>query len=1017
MFVWPQCPPQLSKIPDRSSTDDDLQINDNQILKTIPMIQNNLVIVLTPARVLVYNMKPFALVSSHERSSSSIQEFGSNVTIRPSIQFEKPINGLFSKRERDSLVWFQGKIVFYVQTENNYLLTYQILKNSTPFNIFTDYGLCENNPNKYKGKMDQDYDYNLDDEDTLTVFEKGKSSKVIQDGYPASKEKSIIKQILNTNPENTIEFPIKKVELRLKIVLKFDSTILDVLGFKKYTSVGDGTIEEHLLILFPHGLQLLSLVDFKLRKSSLIKIDHGKCIAVCGGKVIVIGEYPDTQIPIINTVDMKDLEVKSIAITQQKNLINCFDIDGALAMVFENKIIYFNLKIKQVEYECLLTIPIKLCKKIKNDIIVALTQDNTLQVFSKYGNLLFSTEYDEDDSRSFPLFNYTDIIYFDYTLLTVTDTGEYQLWPLYELNNGSVTNFRISRTHILNNNNNEIILYSPSNERSTNIDIFPTIKLPTKTYNNCINNICINETQKLLSVHVANKDLLLIQNMETNVWTRYEDMVIIDMTWLGSSYLVCHIRTEDDLHMVICARIPMQESTPKPFSNHIIWQYEIPESIEVYNVVVNSISKYKLLKMRHKGDTKVITNSEMFHKTGEIIIVTNTGFLVFDIISNIEIGGLNIIKNIYEVGKVKMIDLEFLSEIKWLANYKEGYLIYCKDKIFKMERRDNGKEWKTEIILNGIERIIDIAKEEIYFVQKKEMVGYKVEELWSENSPLVRIPIEDELYPMSVTPDSASFRSINCIFNKDLAKMVIKYEIYLDKLILAQLDNTNDQEIDYDLITKKYYKLKHYKFALEKILSLKIINQENLNKIIKLVRNCYDHNNPLVKDNENVPLVDMLVIVSNCLRKIEVKYWKGLFDSLNMTPRDLLAMCIDCNETRVLGILLLVFLNYTDENSNDDDTTTNMNKDKNTSQEGELMHDLAQDADITQTQMNSIPNILKDQEMMLHILKILVTGAASTRDRKKASDNWDMCFQLIRILKALDKENGTDIVNSAMNML
>ncbi|CAB4257103.1 similar to Saccharomyces cerevisiae YLR039C RIC1 Protein involved in retrograde transport to the cis-Golgi network [Maudiozyma barnettii] len=995
MFAWPQCPPQSLRIPNRSSDDDQLQLDDSRIVKTISLVQYNLVILLTPARVLVYNMKPFALVSSHERSVSSIQEFGENVTVKPSIQFEKPIKGLFSERERDSLVWFQGKIVFYVQTSNNYLLTYQILKNSTPFNIFTDYGVTGINPNKFKGKLEQDYDYNLDDEDTLIVFEKGKSSKVIQDGYPASKDKSIIKQILNTNPENITELPIKKVELRLKIVLKFDSDIIDILGFKKYTNVGDGTVEEHLLILFPHGLQLLSLVDFKLRKSSLIKMEHGKCITVCDGRVTVTGEYPDTQIPIINSIDMKDLEVKSVAITQQKNLITCLDIDGSLVLIFENKMIHFNLEINQIEYECTLLNPIKLCKKMGNDLILILTQTNILQIFTKYGNLLFSTEYDEDDSRSFPIFKYTDIIHFDLSLLTTTETGEYQLWPLYELNNGSFTNFRVCKTHILNNNCNEIILYSPSNDRPSNIDLFPTIKLHTDTINNYISSICVNENQKLLAVHIANKDLLLVQNMETNTWTRYEDLLIIDMQWLGTSYLVCHVRADDDSNKVICARIPMQEVTPKLFSDHIIWQYEIPETTQVFNVITNTISKYRLLKMRHKGESKVINNSELIYKTGEIIVVTNTGFIVFDIISNIEVAGLNIVKNIYEVGKIHMVDLEFLREVRWLTNYKDGYFIQCKDKMFKMERKEQDKSWKTENVLNGIERIIDVIKEEIYLVQKKDMVAYRFEELWDSQEPMLRIHVEEELYPMSVTPDSASFRSLKCIFNKELAKMVVKYEIYLDKLIVTKLQTSN---ADLDSITRNYYGLKHYKFALEKILSLKVINQEDLTDIITLVKLCHDPSVPSI-DSQNV---DMLEIVSNCLRKIEVKYWKQLFISLDMTPRDLLALCIECNETRVLGILLLVFLNYNDEGEDN---------------EGQLMQDLAQDADITQTQMDSIPNILKDQEMMLHILKILVTGAASTRDRKKASDNWDMCFQLIRILKALDKENNTDLVNRAMEML
>ena len=1001
MFAWPQCPPQLSKIRPRSSDAEGLDLNDSRIIKTIPITQSNLVVMLTAARVLVYNMKPFALISSHERSVASVKEFGENVALRPSVQFDTPIDGLFSQEEKDALVWFQGKLVFYVQTSKNYLLTYQILKNSTAFNTFTDYGVSTIDPNNFKGKVDQDYDFNLDDDDVLVVYEKGKSSKVIQDGYPASRDKSIIRQILNTNPENVIELPIKKVELRLKIVLKFDSDIVDVLGFKKFTNVGDGTIEEHLMILFPNGLQLLSLVDFKLRKSSLIKVEHGKQIATCDGRIMVLGEYPDTHIPIVNVIDINDLSVKSIAMTQQKELLTSFDMCGSLALIFPDKVVYFNLDIKQIEYEFKLSTTAKICKKLNKELLLIINENNTLHILSKYGNVIFATEYDEDDKRSFPIFDYTDVIYFDSTLLTVCETGEYQLWPLYELNNGSFSNFRVCQTHIINNNNNDILLYSPSSDRLTNTGIFPTIKLMTKTYNNCISKICVNENQKLMAVHIANKDILLIYNTETNTWFRYEDNLIVDMQWLGTSYLVCRIRTDNDTDVVVCARIPLQEANGKSFNDFIIWQYSIPEDKEIFHVFVNSLSKYRLLKVKYKDETKVARDDEVFHKTGEIIVVTNSGFTIFDIVSNVVAGSVNIVKNVHEAGKVHMVDQEFLCNADWVSSYKDGYLIFSRDKVFRMRKQDGEQAWKTEVLLSGVERIVDVIKEEIYFIQRRDLVCYRLEDLWESGDPLVRFPVEDELYPMSVTPESASFRSLKCLFRRDNAKLVVKYEIYLDKLITSHLATPG---VDLDEITRRYYGLRHYKFALEKILSLRIIAQEDLGQIVALIKACHDPTNPVGAASH----ADMLEIVSNCLRKIETKYWSQLFTQLQLTPRDLLAMCIESNETRVLGILLLVFLNYNEGEA-----------------EGQLMHDLQEDAEANSSGVpttpptgdSAIPSLLKDQEMMLHILKILVGSAAATADRQKAADNWDMCFQLIRILKALDHENGTQLVSSAIDML
>lgn len=994
MIIWPQCPPQVSKIPERSSDLSDLQINDNHIIKTISLVQSNLVVMLTAARVLVYNVRPFALVSSHERSVSSIEEFGENFSIKPSIQFEKPIGGLVSQNDIDALAWFQGKIVFFVQTKKNFLLTYQILKSSTPFNIFTDYGIPTINPTKTKGRLDQDYYDNLDDEDILTVFEKGKSSKVIQNGFPAAKDKSIFKQILNTNQENMDELPIKKIELRLKIVLKFDFEILDVLGFKKYSTLGDGKVEEHLIVLFPHGLQLLSLIDFKLKKSTLIKIYHGKQISFCNGHIIVISEYPDTHIPIVNIIDINEQTVKSVAVPQQSQLITSFEIDGLLTLIFPNKIIYFNLTVKQVEYEWQVPIKIKICKKVQNDLILIISDRNTLHLFTKYGNLLFSTEYDEDDKHGFPLFTYTDIIYLDMTLLSVSDSGEYQQWPLYELKNGSFSNFRTPKTHIINDNHNNIVLYSPSNDKPMNSDIFPTINLPTKTYNNYISQICVNEHLKLMAVYIANKDLLLIQNMETNSWYKFTDLSIVDMQWLGNTYLVCNTITEDGINVIVCARIPLQENEARAFSDYVIWQYEVPESVSIFNIFVNIMFKYKMVKVRHKDDDKSTKRRKKFHKTGEIILVTNTGLTIFDAISSVDISGLNIIKNFHDVGKVHMVDLTFLREIKWVTNYRDGYFIYSESKIFKIQKNENEDAWNTIQLLDGIESILDIIKDDIFLIQRRNIITLRLDDLWDEKSADLTIPIEEDLYPLAISPESATFHSLHCVFNKDFAKLVVKHEIYLDKLIISKLEEPG---VNLDNITEFYYPLKHYKFALEKILSLKILNNEDLTQILRLVKLCHSPN----KSSTNEQYSDMLEIVSNCLRKIETKYWTPLFTSLKMTPRDLLALCIQSNEAKVLGILLLVFLNY-DVAEKDGQVVRGMGQ--------------YQDTAIEQTPENTVPDVLKDQELMLRILKILVTSAASTTDRNKAAENWDMCFQLIRLLKALDRENNTNLVDSAIDM-
>lgn len=99
-------------------------------------------------------------------------------------------------------------------------------------------------------------------------------------------------------------------------------------------------------------------------------------------------------------------------------------------------------------------------------------------------------------------------------------------------------------------------------------------------------------------------------------------------------------------------------------------------------------------------------------------------------------------------------------------------------------------------------------------------------------------------------------------------------------------------------------------------MSTKILRSDSLDDILKLIK-MYDNTDP--EHNISPPTHSgMLEIISNCLRKIETKYWNHLFTNLKMTPRDLLALCIEENEAKMLGVLLLVFLNYDEKDLGDD---------------------------------------------------------------------------------------------------
>ena len=106
----------------------------------------------------------------------------------------------------------------------------------------------------------------------MTVFDKRVSHKIIQNGYTVDKQRGFFQFLTNTT-EALDELPIRKLDLRLKIVLKFDHEIIDVVGFSE-DGGDDQKSEERLVILFSHGLQLLNLREFKLEDNVLIEIHN-----------------------------------------------------------------------------------------------------------------------------------------------------------------------------------------------------------------------------------------------------------------------------------------------------------------------------------------------------------------------------------------------------------------------------------------------------------------------------------------------------------------------------------------------------------------------------------------------------------------------------------------------------------------------------------------------------------------------------------------------------------------------
>lgn len=991
MHLWPVSPPQRFKVPPRETERDDLG-EDTDILATIPLPHSNVAIMITATRALVYNFKPFALVASHERTKDSLEELGYNKRLVPSVAFRDKVQGITENKPPSYMSWYQGKLVFYLITDKNYALAYQVLRNSTSESIFKEYGIPIINVSQINEFESAAYDANLDD-DTLTIFDKNKSSKVIQNGYISDKEKGIL-QFLSSRSEDINELPVKKLELRLKVVFKFEFEIVDFLGFKQFTNENDGKYEESILVLFPDKVQLLRLIDFKFSSATLVDITNGKKMCTCNGKFYVISQDPES---FQTTISQVNLEAKKIEFQITKEMVGGFiDVivmSAKMVIATKNTLYYFCTEREEFIFEKKFDYEIKLCSQLTESCFIIISESNNVYFLSRFGNRLFSSISD-DDLSSKPKaddIDFSDLMYIDKTLVTTSHSGEYHLWNLWLEYQQSSFDYRVPKVSLVANNNNDIQFYSSSGDSPLNRTMLQTIKLPTKSLNNCLSQIKLNTNLKMVAINISNKSTLLIQNLETNLWYQFNDCDIIDMSWIASNYLVCYMKDYNSDNLVIkCLNIPLQKLDNFELDDMVTWEYEVPENMEISNVFVNTHYKYKYLKIKNRElEENELPSSERFFKTAEIFVTTSSEIIVFDVISRVQQMGINTIVNVHKYTTLKIPNAICSKGIQWITSLKDGYLIYAADMIFKVSKLTDGTFQSTQLLKN-VDKIIDVVKQDIYLLQEGQFIIYNLGNLWDEHSPTLSFPIDEENYPVCISADAAILQSLACIFNSSFSKLIVKNTSHLDKLILQKIETG----VDLDDINRQYSSLRHYKFALEKLLSIRLMDGQPIDKILDLIMLLNEK--PLTQGKIS-RYSDMLEIISNCLRKSEMKNWKTLFDGLKLSPRELLAICIDHEEAKMLGVLLLVFLNF-----GEGDVLANIPEEEN---------------DTAEFQTATMDDVLKDEELMLNVCHLLVNSAAKETNYSRATEAWDLCLQLLRLLKALDKENKTDLLTKATKIL
>lgn len=1043
-MLWPFSAPKQFKISKRSgSIPLDSSIDDVEILDSILLVNLNILIMLTRTRILIYNYKPMALVATYFRTSKSVEEMGLNKSLFHSTNLHhsipqtsnQDINHSNSDKIDQFMAWYHGKITFHCLTDKNIILTFQILKDSSQLTTFREYGLPIINSELLNNELEQDIEFNMDD-DLLVVYDEHNSSKILQNGIITSKDVGLMQMIFHprnkdhsdsysgyddTNGDNSIS--IKSVEMILKAVFNFDYDIIDILGFKQFYSTDNEldnrihNFSENLFILSSYGLQILKLDGSKLKDRKLIKLTNGFKILHCNNNLFVASDAnsPFVEIHKIN-IENESIQ-ETIAINNTEKIIDIIPISTNLFLfVSPRKLIHFDIESKEITYQFETPFTIKLINKTCNNSLLLISDENTMLFYTIFGNLYFSTEYDKDDSMSYPLFDYTDFSFFDNILVTMTKTGHYQAWEFWKESLNTQFNFRTFNSNILYHGNN-ILYYSPQSDSNRNTNNGSIINLSSKTENNNISLVKTSGNMKLLATYVNNKEILRIKNLETNTWYWYPDMKIVDMYWLGNNYLVLDTILENDVRALQCINVPLQIPLNKELHDLVIWDFAIPNDLKVYSIHVNSLSRYKPIKIRSKSTNQL--KEGKFYKTAEIILITNKSILIFDVISTVLPNGINLIKKIFQYKKIGILKNSLsLSNINWAMTYKDELLVYSHYKFYKIGNLE-ADHWKIIELFDNVEKIVDTYLGSIMFIKGKQFIICTIDELMNAELETININIDEDNYPLSLSLKTATINSLHTVFNKNFCRNVMKHKIFLDKLIEYKL-RTN---CPIDQITRELHTSKHYKFALEKILSLSILENKDITKIIELVKSCPSTNVSVDADGEHIhKYSDMLEIIGNCLRKIEMKHWNILFKKLNMTPRDLLQYCIEGDEAKMLGVLLLVFLNYNEAELIHDLKTANEETESNNSSKSSISvlsgtHEENAATNTTNDTVGNKTKSLSDDELMLRVLEILVRSASKATDRVRAQETWDMCFQLVAFLRNLDRQNGSQLVQKALEFI
>lgn len=440
-----------------------------------------------------------------------------------------------------------------------------------------------------------------------------------------------------------------------------------------------------------------------------------------------------------------------------------------------------------------------------------------------------------------------------------------------------------------------------------------------------------------------------VLNIVNHIW--FEDYLVLINRRPNEDYSVHDdygsLATIDEILVIDCrkSKYGIGGKLFKFDSDLILWKYDINSII--VNLQLSETSEgsklviitwdFRLIIFEfnnnkpHPGDEKITKssgNNNGNNKSFRLFINVNKTIQLSSIQNRFQ---MREIRQIQTIQKHHFLFLINTGELYLLKNYHEN-----QKNMYDLIKIKTNIEWIKLQNVNLFEFLYASTGDNLLIYSIQDLLASKVNDDELEAKPPIEIAI-DNYVPLYITQDLDLIGIENLIINN--LGIILKNRV-VHKLILNNI-------MEYDLIhqdipdLKKYQTYNYFDYCLE-LLLFKYLTEDNqlLSKLVKLIE-----------------FIGGESIYINCLRKIEVGYWKRFFEILNITPIQFMTRLIDHGNVELCYQYLIIYLNSKKE---DDDS-------KNDS--------------LTET----------DKTTILKIIKMLANA-----------QKWEWCFELCRFIKLLE---------------